>query len=102
MNSYADKGISRGPWHAGARNAGARGARTSVNDRDRGMSILACFSPGRRALTNGEIAEMTSLTSSTVDERIETLLRYGYLEPTTFGAYRLAERLPKSLSLACS
>jgi hypothetical protein len=45
---------------------------------------------------------MTRSTSSTIDDPIDTLVRYGYLEPTARGAYRLSKRLPTSLILTCS
>jgi DNA-binding IclR family transcriptional regulator len=67
-----------------------------------GMSILACFSPEQRSLTAAEIAEMIDLPSTTVQERLDALVRCGYLQPGTSGACRLAERLPKDLLLACS
>jgi hypothetical protein len=67
-----------------------------------GMAILACFSPERRSLTAGEIAETINLASATVQERLDTLVRCGYLDPGRSGAYRLAERLPKDLLLSCS
>jgi DNA-binding IclR family transcriptional regulator len=67
---------------------------------ERGMDILRAFKPGSALLGNGEIAEKTGLSKSTVSRLTQTLVASGVLqiEPGT-RVYRLA---PLVLSLAHS
>lgn len=56
----------------------------------RGLSVLACFGPGRTSLANQDIAEACGLPRSTVSRLTHTLTRLGYLQhlPES-GRYRL-------------
>lgn len=65
---------------------------------ERGIDILRAFRPGSALLGNGEIAERTGLSKSTVSRLTQTLVAGGFLqiEPGT-RVYRLA---PLVLSLA--
>jgi len=65
---------------------------------ERGIEILRAFRPGSELLGNGDIAERTGLSRSTVSRLTQTLVGTGMLQVDTFvRAYRLA---PAVLSLA--
>lgn len=65
---------------------------------ERGIEILRAFRPGSELLGNGDIAERTGLSRSTVSRLTQTLVGTGMLQVDTQArAYRLA---PAVLSLA--
>ena len=65
---------------------------------ERGIEILRAFRPGSELLANGELAERTGLSRSTVSRLTQTLVGVGMLQlESTRRAYRLA---PAVLSLA--
>jgi DNA-binding IclR family transcriptional regulator len=65
---------------------------------ERGIEILRAFRPGSALLANGELAERTGLSRSTVSRLTQTLVGVGMLQlDTARRAYRLA---PAVLSLA--
>lgn len=73
-------------------------AAPGVRSLERGLEVLRAFRPGSALLGNGEIAERTGLSKSTVSRLTQTLLRSGMLQFDAAGrAYRLA---PAVLSLA--
>lgn len=74
------------------------GQALQIRSLERGLEILRAFRPGSATLSNGDIAERTGLSKSTVSRLTQTLVRAGMLqlEPAQ-RAYRLA---PAVLSLA--
>lgn len=73
-------------------------AAPGVRSLERGLDVLRAFRPGSTLLGNGEIAERTGLSKSTVSRLTQTLLRTGMLQfDAAERAYRLA---PAVLSLA--
>jgi len=65
---------------------------------ERGVEILRAFRPGSEMLANGELAERTGLSRSTVSRLTQTLVGVGFLQlDARHRAYRLA---PAVLSLA--
>ncbi|MBU6492558.1 MAG: IclR family transcriptional regulator [Burkholderiales bacterium] len=65
---------------------------------ERGIEILRAFRPGSEVLGNGELAERTGLSRSTVTRLTQTLVAAGYLQTDRAArAFRLA---PAVLSLA--
>lgn len=65
---------------------------------ERGVEILRAFRPGSELLGNGELAERTGLSKSTVSRLTQTLVGCGMLQlDSVQRAYRLA---PATLSLA--
>ncbi len=65
---------------------------------ERGVEILRAFRPGSGLLANGDIAERTGLSRSTVSRLTQTLVGAGLLQADArYRAYRLA---PAVLSLA--
>jgi DNA-binding IclR family transcriptional regulator len=60
----------------------------------RGLEVLACYRRGEVSLTNGEIAERSGLSRSTVSRLTYTLTTLGYLHHVAErGAYRLGTAL---------
>ena len=58
---------------------------------ERGMDVLRAFRPGLETLGNGEIAERTGLSPSTVSRLTQTLVDSGWLQhDAQLRAYRLA------------
>jgi DNA-binding IclR family transcriptional regulator len=78
---------------------GAKPGRSPANrSLERGVEILRAFRPGSDVLGNGDIAERTGLSRSTVTRLTQTLVGSGLLQlDTARRAYRLA---PAVLSLA--
>jgi DNA-binding IclR family transcriptional regulator len=78
--------------------AGSPGRSAANRSLERGIEILRAFRPGSDLLGNGELAERTGLSRSTVSRLTQTLVGTGMLqqEPLRKG-YRLA---PAVLSLA--
>ena len=69
-----------------------RMGRSSANrSLERGMDVLRAFRPGLETLGNGEIAERTGLSPSTVSRLTQTLVDSGWLQhDARLRAYRLA------------
>jgi DNA-binding IclR family transcriptional regulator len=84
--------------HLKAPSAAKPGISPANRSLERGIDILRAFRPGSALLGNGEIAERTDLSKSTVSRLTQTLVAAGLLqlEPGT-RVYRLA---PLVLSLA--
>ncbi len=57
---------------------------------DRGLAILACFTPERPVLGIAELAEQLGSTRSTTHRYVSTLVSLGYLEQDASRKYRLA------------
>jgi len=57
---------------------------------ERGLAILACFTPGRPVLGIAELAEQLGTTRSTTHRYVSTLVSLGYLEQDASRKYRLA------------
>lgn len=58
---------------------------------ERGIEILRAFRPGAEAMGNGELAERTGLSRSTVSRLTQTLVQSGFLQyDSLLRAYRLA------------
>lgn len=73
------------------------GRSTANRSLERGMEILRAFRPGSASLGNGEIAERTGLSRSTVSRLCNTLVGTGFLQlERASRSYRLA---PPVLSL---
>lgn len=73
-------------------------AAPAIRSLERGLEVLRSFRPGSAVLGNGDIAERTGLSKSTVSRLTQTLLRVGMLQYDATGrAYRLA---PAVLSFA--
>ena len=67
------------------------GRSASNRSLERGLEILRAFRPGSEALGNGEIAERTGLSCSTVSRLTQTLVDAGWLQhDRALRAYRLA------------
>ncbi|TXI12408.1 MAG: IclR family transcriptional regulator [Polynucleobacter sp.] len=63
----------------------------SVRSLERGLEILRAFRPGTDLLGNGELAEKTGLSKSTVSRLTQTLVQSGFLyKDEQAKAYRLA------------
>ncbi|MGU3480300.1 helix-turn-helix domain-containing protein, partial [Methylobacterium sp. D48H] len=62
----------------GAAGAGAKEDRHFVTALARGLSVLACFGPGRTSLANHDIGEACGLPRSTVSRLTYTLTKLGY------------------------
>jgi len=74
------------------------GSSPSNRSLERGVEILRAFRPGSELLGNGELAERTGLSKSTVSRLTQTLVGCGMLQlDSVQRAYRLA---PATLSLA--
>lgn len=74
------------------------GVAPAIRSLERGLEILRAFRPGSELLGNGEIAERTGLSKSTVSRLTQTLVGAGMLQlDPRRRAYRLA---PAVLSLA--
>jgi IclR family pca regulon transcriptional regulator len=56
---------------------------------ERGLEVLACFTPERRVLVNNEIAIKLGMTQATTHLYTSTLLALGYLEQDSSRSYRL-------------
>lgn len=71
---------------------GVPGGRSKPNrSLERGIEVMRAFRPGNDLLGNGEIAERTGLSRSTVSRLTQTLVNCGILEHDgTARAYRLA------------
>jgi DNA-binding IclR family transcriptional regulator len=67
-----------------------RPARPSVGSTEKGMMLLACFSPESRALTAEQIADRLGLLPATVEILAENLVKLHCLDIDPFGAYTLA------------
>jgi DNA-binding IclR family transcriptional regulator len=76
-----------------------RGSQSPANrSLERGIEILRAFRPGSEVLGNGELAERTGLSRSTVSRLTQTLVGTGFLQhDAALRAYRLG---PPVLSLA--
>jgi IclR family pca regulon transcriptional regulator len=57
---------------------------------ERGLAILACFTPERPVLGIAELAEQLGTTRSTTHRYVSTLVSLGYLEQDASRKYRLA------------
>ena len=57
---------------------------------ERGLAILACFTPERPVLGIAELAERLGTTRSTTHRYVSTLVSLGYLEQDASRKYRLA------------
>ncbi|MDP4024721.1 IclR family transcriptional regulator [Methylobacterium sp. NEAU 140] len=69
---------------------GAKEDRHFVTALARGLSVLACFGPGRASLANHDIAAACGLPRSTVSRLTYTLTKLGYLQHVAeAGRYRL-------------
>ncbi|MEF7612513.1 IclR family transcriptional regulator [Aquincola sp. MAHUQ-54] len=76
----------------------APSAAPAVRGLARGLEVLRAFRPGSALLGNGDIAERTGLSKSTVSRLTQTLVHAGMLQfDVRSGAYRLA---PAVLSFA--
>jgi DNA-binding IclR family transcriptional regulator len=78
-----------------------RGGKSPSNrSLERGIALMRAFRPGSEILGNGELAERTGLSRSTVSRLAQTLVKTGFLqhEPAQH-AYRLGVPV---LSLAAS
>lgn len=83
----ADAALLADPDTAGL---GAKEDRHFVTALARGLSVLACFGPGRTSLANHDIAEACGLPRSTVSRLTYTLTKLGYLQHLPeIGRYRL-------------
>jgi DNA-binding IclR family transcriptional regulator len=68
-----------------------RGTRSAPNrSLERGIALLRAFRPGSEILGNGELAERTGLSRSTVSRLTQTLVKTGFLQhEPAHHAYRL-------------
>jgi IclR family pca regulon transcriptional regulator len=57
---------------------------------ERGLAILACYTPERPVLGIAELAERLGITRSTTHRYVSTLVSLGYLEQDASRKYRLA------------
>ncbi len=57
---------------------------------ERGLAILACYTPDRPVLGIAELAEQLGATRSTTHRYVSTLVSLGYLEQESSRKYRLA------------
>jgi IclR family transcriptional regulator, pca regulon regulatory protein len=57
---------------------------------ERGLAILACYTPDRAVLGIAELAEQLGITRSTTHRYVRTLVSLGYLEQDASRKYRLA------------
>jgi DNA-binding IclR family transcriptional regulator len=67
-----------------------------------GIAILACFSPEHPTLDLDEISDTINVSRSDTEEHASTLVTLGYLEQERDAdEYRLAQSLPRTLTLVC-
>lgn len=68
-----------------------------------GIAILACFSPEHPTLDLDEIAGTINVSRNDTHEYASALVTLGYLEQEQNAPdeYRLAQRLPQTLTLIC-
>lgn len=62
---------------------------------ERGLAILACFTPPRPMLGIADLADELGMSRSTTHRYVVTLLALGYLEQETTRKYRLG-RVPRT------
>ncbi len=60
---------------------------------ERGLAILACFTPPRPMLGIADLADELGMSRSTTHRYVVTLLALGYLEQETTRKYRLGLRV---------
>ncbi len=62
---------------------------------EKGLAVLACFTPVHPVLGVGEVARKLGMSASTTHRYVATLAALGYLERNTSHRYRLALRVTK-------